>query len=93
VLKKIGIKLTQKEIEDIINYKPMAIENLLKHLHPKVHKRLKKIQQYLINRSNSDISDTSKINTTSNHGNKNLNTNLENSNNNVNINNKIKFLK
>ncbi len=37
VLKKLGVKITKNEINDIINSKPNAIENLLGRLHHVIH--------------------------------------------------------
>ena len=33
MLKKLGIELTAHEIQEILNYKPLAIENLLKRVY------------------------------------------------------------
>ena len=37
VLKKLGVKITKDEIKDIVNSKPMAIENLLDRLYHLIH--------------------------------------------------------
>ena len=37
VLKKLGVKITKAEINDIINSKPLAIEDLLKRLYDVIH--------------------------------------------------------
>jgi len=36
VFKKLGFQLSKVEIEDILSYKPMAVENLLKIIHNKL---------------------------------------------------------
>jgi hypothetical protein len=36
VFKKLGFQLSKKEIEAVINFQPMAVENVLKIVHNKV---------------------------------------------------------
>ncbi len=40
VLKKLGLQLSKKEIDAIINYEPMAVENILKVVYRRVRRNI-----------------------------------------------------
>lgn len=52
VLKKLGIQLSKKEIDAIINYEQMAVESVLKVIYRKVINLIIQIQEYKINDGN-----------------------------------------